>query len=269
MADDELIEDIRHALGTDLSRARGVALAFERFVAEPLDRKFAELRGIHLAKRNPFMYAALGADDVETWGRRVLADMLPSAAEGLVGNWIEEVARIMCGGVKPGSGADLQRDISDRVVELYAIQTKGSTKNAGGARSDRKGLDAAAGALRAQRREVHLFVGYIFDRQRTTQRDHVTHLSSADFWERITGDRDFASRLLHACNLLAPAYRIEQSMVREAERIIAEAKQLFGSAEGGIDWQRVMQRPLPSRRSARGAVRGRVERREGKPDGGA
>jgi hypothetical protein len=51
---------------------------------------------------------------------------------------MEEVARIVSGGVKPGSGVDLQieRPGSPPVTELYAIQAAPNRKSAGGSRSN-------------------------------------------------------------------------------------------------------------------------------------
>ena len=46
--------------------------------------------------------------------------------------FLEEVARIISGGIKPGSGVDLQLEDEDGVVHLYAIQASSNTKTSGG-----------------------------------------------------------------------------------------------------------------------------------------
>lgn len=43
------------------------------------------------------IYSARGADSVEEWADRVLADKETSAIEGHIGTWLEEVARIVSG----------------------------------------------------------------------------------------------------------------------------------------------------------------------------
>ena len=57
------------------------------------------------------------------------------------------------GGIKPGSGVDLQVD-NGATVSLYVIQTAPNTKNAGGSQHDLAALKSAAAVLRSQRRHV-------------------------------------------------------------------------------------------------------------------
>ena len=245
---DELIKRIEEALNTDEPRARQIVDSFITFIATPLARKLDEANGRDIAKRNPFVYASLGIDKSNEWVDRVLADQLISRAEGLIGNWIEDVARIMSGGVKPGGGSDLQVERPDGVVDLYAIQMTTNTKNSGGGRSDRTGLDASSRVLTAHRRHVDRYVGYIFGRRKTTQRGGVTHLSSEDFWERIVGDREFLPKLLHACTLLGQVYSL--GTVRDVARVRVEAAELYGDRIGGIDWKKVII-PPPRRGNAK------------------
>lgn len=218
--------------------AKAIVESFQRFFAKPLKDKFEKLKVSDIAKRNPFVYASLGTARLEQWVDRVLADMLTSSSEGLIGNWMEEVARIMSNGTKPGSGADLQLDLSDGVVELYAIQSTTNTKNAGGRRSDLHAMEAAAGALRAQRRHVDLFFAYLFGRKVTTVRGSVTHLASSAFWAKVTGDEVFLPKLLNACTLMSPLY-VSQALANRG-RILDEAEDLYGDGHGGIDWGKVL-----------------------------
>lgn len=79
----------------------------------------------------------------------MLADKETSAVEAHIGTWLEEVARIVSGGIKPGSGVDLHVQGVDGVVQLYAIQSAPNTKNAGGRKSDIEAL-RRGGAARAE-----------------------------------------------------------------------------------------------------------------------
>jgi hypothetical protein len=202
-----------------------------------------------IARRNPFVYASLGITDVDRWVRQVIQDRTMSALEGLIGNFLEEVARIVSGGIKPGSGVDLQID-KDGDVDLYALQSASNTKNAGGRRSDLSGLEKAAGSLRAQRRHVTKNVATLFGRVADSERGGVRWMSSQAFWERITGDREFAGRLLGAI------VRLSALIHRDAEDRIAavseQAKGLFSREDGTIDWDKVFSSPRrPRSRRAR------------------
>jgi hypothetical protein len=268
-----LIADIAQILGVDQEKAARVVDAFDEFVVEPLANRLGDTAGTldssasmiddlaellapsrrrptdayAVAQRNPFVYASLGITDIDQWVRQVIQDKSISALEGLMGNFLEEVARIVSGGIKPGSGVDLQIE-KDRDVALYALQSASNTKNAGGRRSDLAGLEKAAGALRAQRRHVTKNVVILFGRVADSERDGVRWMSSQAFWEEITGDRGFAGRLLRA------NVRLSSLIHKEAEdRITAvsqQAKSLFSKADGSIDWDKVFnspRRPRPRR----------------------
>ena len=144
--------------------AEQIVAAFERHVAEPLEQNLTRVTAYTLAKRNPMIYTARGTTTVDEWVDRVLEDRETSAIEGHLGTWQEEVARIVSGGVKPGSGVDLQLDRAG-VVELYAIQSAPNTKSAGGRRSDVDALRRGAGAIRASKRPVELYIAVLSGRR--------------------------------------------------------------------------------------------------------
>jgi len=79
------------------------------------------------------VYTIRGTITVDEWVDRAFADWETSAIEGHIGTWMEEVARIVSGGVKPGSGVDLQieRRGTPPVTELYAIQAAPKHKERG------------------------------------------------------------------------------------------------------------------------------------------
>lgn len=235
-------------LGLTIATATEVVEAFERHVAQPLEANLGRLSGRDLAKRNPMIYTARGARTVRDWVDRYLEDRETSAIEGHIGTWQEEVARIVSGGVKPGSGVDLQLD-RDGVIELYAIQSAPNTKSAGGAKADRDALRRAAGALRASRRTVELNVAVLSGRSKTTPMasdPSIMHLASDDFWERISGLSDFRARLLRATVELSKLVRGRADA--EVERIHHEAEAIFGDGEGKLDLAKIANPPPRPRR---------------------
>ena len=153
-----LVSAVQTALGVDAQKADAIVTGFDDYVAKPLAANLTKLRGRDLAKRNPMIYTVRGVTSVDEWVDRVLEDKETSAIESHIGTWQEEVARIVSGGVKPGSGIDLQRDQpgNTRIIELYAIQSAPNTKSSGGRRSDVDALKKAAGALRASKRTVEM-----------------------------------------------------------------------------------------------------------------
>ncbi len=228
-----LVADV---LDVDREIAARIVDAFKSFVADPLSQKLSNLSAKDVRKRNPFAYAALGILTTADLEKQAKSDIMISSVEGLVGNWLEEVAVIVSGGVKPGGGVDLQVDRTmraDHTVEIYAIQSTTNTKNAGGRKSDLRALETTAQVLRAQRRHVEKYVGYLFGRMKTTSNNGVTNLSSKDFWLRVSGKPGFLARLFLATRLMAES--MSSRLREESEELTALVLAELGDELGQID----------------------------------
>ena len=247
-----LNEHVQAILGTSLDTATEIVQAFDDVIARPLQANLAKKRGRELAKRNPMIYTARGTTMVDEWVDRALEDWETSAIEGHIGTWMEEVARIVSGGIKPGSGVDLQieRSGTPSVTELYAIQAAPNTKSAGGSRSDVESLRRASSALRAGRRIVELYVAVLHGRTKTAPHGadpNITKLASDDFWKKVSGIPDFRARLLQASTVLSSL--IEGRASVEVARIRAEATAIFGDERGHLKLD-VLANPPPARPQA-------------------
>src|SRR6266849_632882 len=159
-----IVPAVRAALGLSHKLSDQIVEAFDNFVAKPLEANLKSLHGRDLAKRNPMIYTARGTDSAEVWAELVLVDKETSAIEAHIGTWLEEVARIVSGGIKPGSGVDLQTQDPNGVVQLYAIQSAPNTKNAGGRKSDSEALRRGARPLRGHRQRVELNIAVLSGR---------------------------------------------------------------------------------------------------------
>lgn len=233
----QLTKQVQAVLGVTAATATEIVQAFDDVVAKPLQANLSKKKGRELAKRNPMIYMARGTTTVDEWVDRALADWETSAIEGHIGTWMEEVARIVSGGVKPGSGVDLQieRRGTPPVTELYAIQAAPNTKSAGGSRSDVDSLRRAAGALRAGRRVVEQYVAVLHGRTKTAPLGadpNITKLASDAFWDKVSGIPDFRARLLKASTILASL--VAGRAATEVARIKAEATEIFGDAQGNL-----------------------------------
>jgi hypothetical protein len=201
-----IVPAVRAALGLSHRMTDEIVSAFDEFVAKPLEANLKKLRGRDLARRNPMIYTVRGIESAEEWAERYLEDRETSAIESHIGTWLEEVARIVSGGIKPGSGVDLQTQDEDGTVQLYAIQSSPSTKNAAGRKTDIEALRRGARPLRGHRQRVELNLAVLFGQAKTgVLRGHsdITVLSSDEFWHRVSGISDFRSRLMRASTILA------------------------------------------------------------------
>jgi Type II restriction endonuclease EcoO109I len=243
-----VVPAVRAALGVSERVAKQIVQAFDDYVARPLEANLKNLHGRDLAKRNPMIYTARGTDSTEEWVERVLADKETSAIEGHIGTWLEEVARIVSGGIKPGSGIDLQTQDAEGTVQLYAIQASPNTKNAGGRKSDIDALRRGSRPLRGHRQRVELNIAVLSGRPKTGPlREHpdITVVSSDEFWERVSGILDFRARLLRATTILG--WLVKRRSQDEVTRIKAEAMMLFADADGRLDLEALANAPRTAR----------------------
>ncbi|MGZ4333466.1 MAG: PmeII family type II restriction endonuclease [Gaiellaceae bacterium] len=244
-----IADRVRAILGVDLVKAREITDAFDRFVARPLATNLAKLRGHHLARRNPMIYTARGVRTVNEWIDRVVEDKETSAIEAHLGTWLEEVAHIVSGGIKPGSGVDLQLTRADGSIVLYAIQSAPNTKNAGSRAADLDALKRAARPLRAHRKVVDLRVAVLWGRAATTESESEPGIEiqgSDDFWDNISGIMGFRARLLDSTVALSEL--LGGRSAEEVARLRQEAREFFGTASGDLDLNALANPPRPPRR---------------------
>jgi len=227
---------VEAALGVSRRQADAIVQAFDEYVAQPLEANLRKLRGRDLARRNPLIYTIRGVDTVDDWSSRVLADKETSAIEGHIGTFLEQVARIVSGGIKPGNGVDLQLEDESGVVHLFAIQAAPNTKNAGSRRSDIESLKRAARPLRSNKQRVSMNIAILSGQAKTRELASdpgVTVLASDEFWHRVSGIADFRSRLLRASTILA--WLVKSRSAAEVARIQGEAREAFGDRDGRLN----------------------------------
>lgn len=247
----DLTTKVAALLDVDDEKARKIVEAFDAQIALPVESKFAKLQPHDLLKRNPYFYAVLGVTSVEDWiDRAALADLETSALESHVGRWLEDVARIVSGGIKPGSGVDVQREIGDDTVELYSLQMAANTKSSGGSQAEIKNLRQAAAPLRTHGgKRVSTIVGVMYGRKssRPSEADpNILKPSSEELWERFTSQKAFLPRLLGVARLLSVL--VGARARDEAERLKIEAARLFAADDGTLDLGKLIEPPPRPRR---------------------
>ncbi len=159
----ELASGVAATLCVSSPAAEAIVVAFERFVAEPLEQNLERVNAHTLAKRNPMIYTARGATTIDQWVDRDLEDRETSAIEGHLGTWQERwLVSFARHQTRKQRRSPARRS---GVVELYAIQSARNTKSSGGRRSDVDALRRAAGAIRASRRRVDPYIAVLSGRR--------------------------------------------------------------------------------------------------------
>lgn len=152
-------------------------------------------------------------------------------------------------GLQAGSGVDVQRQLDDDQVELYALQMAGNTKSAGGSQQEIANLRQAAAPLRTHGLRVTTIVGVMFGRtsSRPSGADpNILKPSSTELWERLTGQKGFLPRLLAVARLLS--ILVSARAHDEAERLRVEAAVTFAAADGTLDLGKLIEPPPRPRR---------------------
>lgn len=239
-----VVPAVRAVLGLPHKQVDRIVQSFDDFVAKPLEANLKKLHGRDLAKRNPMIYTVRGTESVEEWADHVLADKETSAIESHIGTFLEDTARIVSGGIKPGNGVDLQIEDEQGVIQLYAIQSSPNTKNSGGRKTDVEALKRSTRPLRAHRQPVEMNIAVLAGRGTSRvmpSEPDVTIVGSDEFWERVSGIPDFRARLLRASVILS--WLVRRRSASETARIRAEAIELFGDAEGRLDLEALASAP--------------------------
>ncbi len=247
-----LVRDNINEASLELSKQ--IVQAFRDAYVEPLLANLRSRGVVQLiARKNPYLYRASGLGTCEELVQRAFLDYLSSSTETLFGNFLERVALLMSGGYKSATkGVDIEKRIGNR-AELYVVKSGPAAFNAGSRRDAERALNEAAKRLLPAGIEVHRFIAFAYGRKRTTYERGVTILSSSEFWNRISGIRDFHIRLLEICGYLAPLYGADLDAARQ--RLLEEAKKAYCAPSGEIRWDTVVRLSFDSAGSQRASAR--------------
>jgi len=236
----ELILGVSRALGTDPARSRDIVNAFETFFVARLLAKLSSVSLKEFIKtKNPYLYRASGISKCNDLVDRAFRDYISASVETYFGPVFEAVARLMSGGTKPAGGGEIDLDIRyNGHADLFVMKSGPKGFNKSSRKRAHDELAAAAGKLAHDGTSVRKFIAYAYGRKRTTRQGDVIHLASRDFWERITGDNAFYSRMLDACGAMAPLYAADLDAPRV--RLLQEAHSLLCDGDQ-IDWSRVLE----------------------------
>ena len=230
---------VAQQLGVSEAKGRRIAKAFDDTFARPFAAKLQSvtLKDI-LKKKNPYLYRASGVKSCRDLVNRAYADYSSASVEGFFGQFLEAVARIVSGGIKPaGAGEiDLDKRREDRAY-LYAIKSGPSAFNSSSLKKAQEQLLTAESKLSQDDVVAIKTIACAYGRKRTTHRGGIRYMASKDFWGEVSGDPDFYSKLLEACDELRSLYAADVEEPRK--RLLEEARDAFCSGSD-IDWSSVL-----------------------------
>jgi hypothetical protein len=221
-----------------------------------------KLRDI-LAKKNPYLFRAIGVGTASQIVERILDAYLSSSDEGIFGTeFFEPVAKAVCGGVVATSeGVDLALESADRYLAI-AVKSGPNPFNSSQAKRQNDEFLQLNSRLTKIRKQFDALLGHCYGRRSAEPtKSRIYRIRSGQaFWAEITGDEDFYLRLMDAIEIgyaVEHRERYQQEHAKAVNRYVREFATDFCTEDGSIDWRRLVEfnsgrnRPTRSRKNRR------------------
>lgn len=222
-----------------------IARCLERFYANRLNNlEKLSLRKV-LAKKNPYLYRALGVEKASEIVEGIMVAHVSSSDETIFGNcFFEPLARLASGGkVADGEGVDFVVECGDKILAV-AVKSGPNWGNADQHKRQSTNFDALRKRLYKIQKQFDPLCGQCYGRQTSEPTDNARYRrrSGKVFWEEITGKPDFYLNLVRLMKEVParnrPKYRAlwEQAVNRFTAEFISD----FCTKNGAIDWDKLV-----------------------------
>lgn len=194
-----------------------------------------------LKRKNPYLYRAKGISGASQIVEDILSAFISSSEETLFGNcFFEPIALVVAGGQKAVTeGVDIT---VDRDNTIYSIAVKSGTSVFNADSRKRQEQNFLAAQKRAQQaKKVYIpVVGYGYGRKKIKPGHEKFYLELAgkDFWEWLTGDPDFYTKIVAYMGTRPDEYAQEfsEAYSRAQNRLLREFTIKYCKEDGSIDW---------------------------------
>lgn len=198
-----------------------------------------------LKRKNPYLYRAKGIHSASQIVEGILSAYVSSSEETLFGNcFFEPVAIVVSGGQKAVTeGVDITVD-KDNTIYSIAVKSGTSVFNADSRKRQEQNFQSAQKRAQQARKAFFPVVGYGYGKKKTKagKEKFYQELAGKDFWEWLTGDPDFYTRIVEYMGSKPDEYAQEfESAYNKAEnRMIREFTIKYCTEDGAIDWEKLI-----------------------------
>lgn len=215
-----------------------------------------------LRRKNPYLFRAIGMEKAAEIVGQLLQAHMSSSDETIFGDaFFEPLAKAVCGGIAAdGTAIDIVLD----TPEEYSVISVKSGPNWGNSSQVRKMYqDFSASHARFSNRRLkkhfRALLGHCYGRKsgEPNERRIYSIRSGQAFWEEITGDADFYLKIIRLMKDFPIQHRIEfeKAWDQAVNRFELEFLQDFSTAEGSIDWEKIVAfnsgKPQPKQKKQR------------------
>lgn len=198
-----------------------------------------------LKRKNPYLYRAKGINSATQIVDGILAAYVSSSEETIFGNsFFEPLAIIVSGGQKAVTeGVDITVDKNNTIYSI-AVKSGTSVFNADSRKRQEQNFQAAQKRARQAHKAFVPVVGYGYGKKKIApgKEKFYLELAGKDFWEWLTGDPDFYTKIVDFMGTKPDEYaaRFEDAYNRAKNRMLRDFTIKFCDENGSIDWDSLL-----------------------------
>jgi len=197
-----------------------------------------------LAKKNPYLYRAIGTEKASEIVEDILKAFISSSDEGIFGDaFFEPIAKLASGGVvAPAEGVDVAIETQNRYMAI-AVKSGPNWGNAAQLRKQNQDFIALQSRLYKIHKEFDPVIGHGYGRKKGKPKGKIyRNISGQAFWTEITGDSDFYLKLIR---LMKDEPQKHKPKYKKAwdwaiNRFSNEFFNEFCFKDGRIDWEKLV-----------------------------
>ena len=194
-----------------------------------------------LKRKNPYLYRAKGINSARQIVDGILSAYVSSSEETVFGNcFFEPIAVVVSGGQKAVTeGVDITVD-KDNTIYSIAVKSGTSVFNADSRKRQEQNFQSAQKRAQQAKKAYLPIIGYGYGKKKIKagKEKFYLELAGKDFWEWLTGDADFYTKIIALMRTRPDEYvkEFEEAYSRAENRMIREFTVKYCKEDGSIDW---------------------------------
>ena len=227
-----------------------------RAIADALDAFYKSLiekiNGLDIVKimkrKNPYLYRAKAMENASEICESVLSAFVSSSEETIFGNcFFEPIAIAVCGGNKAlAEGVDIMlHDKEKNTIFAVAVKSGTAVFNADSKKRQEQNFAKASKLAQQAKARYEAIIGYSYGKKKESRNGSpkmYKELAGKEFWEELSGDRDFYLKIIKFMGVLPEQYIAEykESYNRASNRLVRQFSNMFCTDDGSIDWEKLV-----------------------------
>lgn len=198
-----------------------------------------------LKRKNPYLYRAKGIHSAGQIVEGILSAYVSSSEETLFGNcFFEPIALVVSGGQKAVTeGVDITVD-KNNIIYSIAVKSGTSVFNADSKKRQEQNFQSAQKRAQQAHKAFIPVVGYGYGKKKTKigKEKFYLELAGKEFWEWLTGDADFYTKIITFMSTRPDEYikEFEESYDKAENRMVREFTMKYCKKDGSIDWDKLI-----------------------------